>query len=92
MTKAEDLDHTPLSKGKYGRIHKTGGLTPSRVAEIDPSYLVWCYENWVPKPCSELLYRDCLKDIRRSPGQRESEEEEERRADRHFGVDVWGQG
>lgn len=50
----EELDHTPLTFGKYK------GMTPSEVAEIEPTYLRWMYEEVKNKPtCSELLYRDC---------------------------------
>lgn len=53
----DELDHTPLHKGKYA------GQTPSDVAERDPGYLAWAYEAWTPKPCSELLYKECLRDV-----------------------------
>ena len=59
MTTADDtLDHSPFGKGKYAR------QTPSDVAEKDPSYVVWAYESWDPKPCSKLLYEDCLREAR----------------------------
>lgn len=58
MTTPEDeLDHTPFDRGKYK------GKTPSDVAEKDPEYIVWAYDNWTPKPCSKLLYQDCLRDL-----------------------------
>lgn len=56
-TAADELDHTPLHRGKYI------GQTPSDVAESDPGYIAWAYETWTPKPCSELLYKECLKDV-----------------------------
>lgn len=59
MTQGEQLDHTPLNKGRYQ------DLTASQVAEKDPAYLVWAYESWTPKPCSDLLYRDCKADVSR---------------------------
>jgi hypothetical protein len=63
-TAAEQLDHTPLHKGKYI------GKTPSQVAERDPAYLVWAWENWTPKPCSELLFKECRKDAAEETRQR----------------------
>lgn len=59
---AEALDHSPMKKGKYGP-QRGNQLTPNQVAEIDPAYLVWAYEAWDPKPCSHLLYRECVKDV-----------------------------
>jgi uncharacterized protein CbrC (UPF0167 family) len=50
----EELDHTPLNKGKYQ------GQTPSQVAEHDPGYIVWASENWDHKICSDVLARTCL--------------------------------
>ena len=71
-TPAEQLDHTPLNRGKYI------GKTPSDVAERDPAYVAWAYEKWMPKPCSELLYRECLKDLREENRQyRVSRDQEE---------------
>lgn len=62
MTAAENLDHSPMRKGKYGP-DRGDQKTPSEVAEVDPSYIVWAYESWSPKPCSDLLYRDCKADV-----------------------------
>lgn len=53
---AERLDSTPL------RIGKHRGKTPLEVSEVDPDYLVWAYDTWVPKPCSRLLYEACSVD------------------------------
>lgn len=73
MTTAADLlDHTPLNRGKYI------GDTPSDIAGLDPDYLAWAYERWTPKPCSELLYRECLKDIAESNRQRRVERDQDR--------------
>ena len=66
-TPGEVLDHTPLSYGIYT------GKTPNDIAERDPDYLCWAYEEWTPKPCSELLYRECLKDVAESNRQRRVE-------------------
>ena len=38
----EDLDHTPLTFGKYK------GQTPDEISEHDPSYIVWLYNNISP--------------------------------------------
>jgi hypothetical protein len=53
----EELDHTPVTKGKYS------GKTMSQIAEIDPAYVIWACGEWKPMPCSKLLLRDCKKDI-----------------------------
>lgn len=56
-THDERLDHTPLTFGKYK------GKTPSQIADINPSYIVWLWENVEgPKHCSKLLYNDCQID------------------------------
>lgn len=57
-TFADKIDHTPLTKGKYK------GKTPDEISEIDPSYVVWAYENWLPRPCSRLLADACREDKR----------------------------
>lgn len=62
MTAAEALDHSPMRKGKYGP-DRGNSKTPNQVAEIDPSYLVYAYDTWTDKPCSNLLYRECVKDV-----------------------------
>lgn len=54
MNSAElKLDKTPLNFGKYR------GLTPDEVSEVDPSYIVWMYEKYSPKRCSNFLYTAC---------------------------------
>lgn len=60
MTTAEDLDHTPARWSK-----KYPGLTPSQIAEKDPQYIVWAYGAINPKPCSDLLFKDCKADVAR---------------------------
>ena len=52
-----DLDHTPLTFGKYA------GQTPDEISEHDPSYIVWMYETLEPKRCSDFLYQYCLEDV-----------------------------
>ena len=66
-------DHTPLTFGKYK------GKTPEEVADYDPSYVVWMYDNVNPTPCSKALRDDCEQDVR--------EYEEEKMDDLHFGLD-----
>jgi hypothetical protein len=61
MTTAEQLDHTPLTFGKYA------GKTPDQISEVDPNWLCWAYENVKTKPtCSTLLYKSCLAETRDS--------------------------
>ena len=69
-------DHTPLAFGKYK------GKTPEEVAELDPSYVVWMYENVKPAPCSKALAVDCEQDQR--------DDEEEWAAGAHYGIGGWG--
>ncbi len=54
----EELDHAPITKGTKHRDR-----TPSTIAQLDPFWLVWAYENWNPKPCSKLLYEDCKAEV-----------------------------
>lgn len=59
MPTPEQLDHTPLSFGKYR------GMTPSKVSETDPGWICWAYENVKTRPtCSLVLYRSCQEEIR----------------------------
>ena len=48
-----DMDNQPLNFGKYK------GKAPGDIAEDDPEYVVWLYENIDPKVCSRALYRSC---------------------------------
>lgn len=51
----EELDHTPLTFGKYR------GMTPSELGEVDPQYVCWMFETVKDKnTCSALLYKDCV--------------------------------
>lgn len=59
----EELDHTPMTKGKYGPARRGKPMSPNDIAEVDPGYLVWAYETWSPKPCSFVLYRECKSEI-----------------------------
>lgn len=48
-----NLDTTPLTFGRYK------GKTPEQIADLDPSYIVWMYENVKPKACSRSLWVAC---------------------------------
>lgn len=53
-----DYDHIPLTFGKYQ------GKTPNKVAEIDPSWLVWAYNNVKNRvTCSHLLVKECERAV-----------------------------
>jgi hypothetical protein len=54
--KDEHLDDQKLTFGK----HKF--RTPHEIAEDDPSYIVWLYENINPKVVSKSLYIACSLD------------------------------
>lgn len=57
IDRASDLDHTPLTFGKYR------GKTPNDVSESDPRYIVWLYETVKDRDtCSQLLYKECKGD------------------------------
>lgn len=64
MTPDERLYHSQMGKGRYSN------LSASQVSEKDPSYLVWAYEAWNPKPCSKLLYDECRRDVGEAKRQR----------------------
>lgn len=61
MTEAEQLDHTPLTFGKYV------GKTPNEVSEMGQEacrWLVWAFNNVKDKPtCSKLLADACEEDM-----------------------------
>lgn len=57
MVTLPDIDSRPLTFGK----HK--GSTPEEIAQDDPSYIVWLYENIDPSPVSEELYEQCVDDV-----------------------------
>lgn len=68
-------DTTPLAFGKYK------GRTPIEVAEEDPSYIVWAWNNVFPKPCSKELAESCVQDC--------WDYESEKEMDHAFGYDGW---
>jgi hypothetical protein len=47
------LDNKELTFGKYK------GSTPLQVAEEDPAYIVWMYDNLDYKHCTEALRDEC---------------------------------
>lgn len=54
MSNPSDIDHTPLTFGKYV------GKTPNEIAEIDERYICWMFREVKNRPtCSELLYKAC---------------------------------
>jgi hypothetical protein len=52
-SKGEVLDSIPLRFGKYR------GESPNKIANEDPGYIVWMYENVQDKHCSKNLYLAC---------------------------------
>jgi hypothetical protein len=48
--KEMDIDQEPLRFGKHA------GKTPEEIADEDPSYIIWMFENVRPSPCSTSLY------------------------------------
>lgn len=55
-----DIDEQPLTIGKYI------GHSSEQIAETDPEYLIWLYDNSEIKPCSKYLRDLCEMDIRES--------------------------
>lgn len=53
MVTLPDIDDRPLTFGKYK------GQTPNEIADADPNYITWIYENVVPRPVSTELYEWC---------------------------------
>jgi len=52
-----NVDDMELGFGKYK------GYTPSDLLDIDPSYIVWMYENVQPIRCSRELYMDACSEV-----------------------------
>lgn len=51
------IDNKPIGIGKYRY------LTPNEVAEDDPGYIVWLYDNLFPRRCSKALRDACDADL-----------------------------
>lgn len=50
----DQLDITALEFGKWA------GSTPEQIADLDPGYVVWLYEEWDGAArCSRALYLAC---------------------------------
>ena len=75
LEKAADLDNKPLTFGKYE------GETPNEIAEHNPQYIVWMYDN--------LDYKNCTLDLRNECEEMHSFEDE-KEMDNDFGFDGWG--
>lgn len=73
----DTLDFEPLTFGKYK------GQTPAEVAEFDPNYIIWLYDNVQPRPCTRALYEDCEITL--------YDEEAEYDLDLHYSIDGWGE-
>lgn len=69
---AIEIDNTPITFGKYK------GHTPEEISVIDPSYIVWMFDNIKPAKCSKELRDGCEWDIRES----EAEYDTDRQSDR----------
>lgn len=69
---AAELDNTQLTFGKYK------GHTPEEVSVIDPSYVVWMFDNIKPAKCSKELRDGCEWELREG----EAESEFDRQAER----------
>jgi len=73
----KDIDETPLTFGKYK------GISPNKISEYDPKYLVWAYENTSQIVCSKELYEACYEACYEDLIDYESEKMD----DLHFGFD-----
>lgn len=68
-------DNLPLEFGKYK------GFTPNEIAEHDPHYMIWVYENITNQVVSRNLVDRCRSAI--------TSYEEERLDDLYYGIDEW---
>jgi hypothetical protein len=48
-----DIDNQPLRFGKYK------GQTPNQIAEHDPGYITWLWDNLDDPPCTKSLALAC---------------------------------
>jgi hypothetical protein len=51
------MDDKPLDFGKYK------GKTPNEIADHDPQYLIWAFDNTKRKVCSRDLRDACQQDV-----------------------------
>ena len=70
------LDDTPLTFGKHQ------GETPNEIADTDPAYVVWLFDNLDKKVCTKKL-RDACEDTSCDSWEAEKE------IDGDFGYDGW---
>ncbi len=70
------IDDTKLTFGKHS------GSTPNEIADGDPNYIVWLYDNLDTKFCSRRLRQYC-EDISCDSWEVEKE------IDSEFGYDGW---
>ena len=76
LTKA-GLDEEELTFGKYK------GRTPLQIADEDPQYIVWMYDNLDNKYCTEALRDECEEVASLSY-------EDEKELDDWYGLHGWG--
>lgn len=69
---ADELDNTKLTFGKYK------GHTPEEISVVDPSYIVWMFDNIKPAKCSKELRDGCEWDIRENEAESEFDRQSER--------------
>lgn len=74
--KVDCLNDTPLTFGKYK------GKTPMEVAENDPEYLIWAFDN-------VTSHKTCTKELRDHCEQDQRDEEADHDEDKHYGTDGW---
>lgn len=77
MSDPSEADHVPWKFGKHW------GKTASQIAEIDPGYIVWAWENVAKQnpervPMTLTLYNDCLADYKRKQVEREQAQDSPR--------------
>jgi hypothetical protein len=70
------VDNTPLEFGKFR------GKTPNEIAEIEPSYIVWMYDN-----LDEKFVTRALRDLCEEAMYENYESEKEK--DWDYGFDGW---
>ncbi len=70
------LDDTKLTFGKYK------GSTPNEIANDNPSYIVWLFDNLDTKFCTKKL-RNACEDVS------ESSYEDSKGEDSYYGLDGW---
>ena len=72
-----DPDKAPLYFGKYQ------GKTPNEIADIDPSYIVWLFDQRGPNSCTKDLADLCRESL--------EEQDESEESDLYDDI-TWGRG